>query len=405
MLGFDSLAATRPWRPLAAAFAAMALAVGCGGGDGDSVGTGGTGAPLSFASGRITGFGSVIVNGVRFDDTTAAVTDDDGAAHTKGDLKLGMTVDVEGGAISTDNSTGASTATASSIQFGSEIKGPVESVNVAGNTLVVLGQTIVADAATVFDGLAGVAAVQAGDLIEVFAFFDASSATYKASRIELEPTLTEFKLRGVIANLDTTAKTFTIGAATIGFGNIAASDLPALSNGMVVRVKLQTTQQAGVWIATQVKSGVHAVPDHARSEVEGIVTDYVSLASFKVNGVAVDASGASVVFENGTGLAINNGVRVEVEGTTANGVLVASKVEIKQADGEDVEIELHGAIDAADAAAQTFSLRGQTVHYDSSTRIDDGTLAGLVVGAQVEVRGTLSATGNEVIATRIKFEH
>ena len=68
------------------------LVVACGGG----VGSGGTG---GFASGPISGFGSVIVNGVRFDDTFATVVDGDGTTRTRDDLRLGMTVDIDSGAI------------------------------------------------------------------------------------------------------------------------------------------------------------------------------------------------------------------------------------------------------------------------------------------------------------------
>src|SRR5205085_9845313 len=62
------LMATRLVFSRALAFAAALLAAvvaGCGGG----VDSGGTGAqPTSFASGPITGFGSVIVNAVHYDD-------------------------------------------------------------------------------------------------------------------------------------------------------------------------------------------------------------------------------------------------------------------------------------------------------------------------------------------------
>ena len=51
--------------------AAFALLTGCGGGGG--VDSGGTGVTPSVSAGPITGFGSVIVAGVRFDDSTATV--------------------------------------------------------------------------------------------------------------------------------------------------------------------------------------------------------------------------------------------------------------------------------------------------------------------------------------------
>ena len=392
------------WRHLvASALCATALMAGCGGGS-DGVGTGGTGNTDSFSSGRIAGFGSVIVNGVRFDDSAARVSDDDDASHDRGDLKLGMTVDLSAGAVSTDASSGSSTAVARSIQFHSEIKGPVDTVDAAAGTLQVLGQTVTIDGATVFDGVAGgLAGIAPGALVEVYALFDATNRLFKATRIEAKVTLAEFRLRGLVANLDTTAHTFTLGGATVSYAGLAASTLPALADGALVKVKLQPVQQAGVWIATQLKAGGRAVPDAARSEVEGIVTELASLASFRVGGVPVNASGAS--FDDGNAAILANGARVEVHGAVVGGVLVATRVEFKRPDGDDVEIELHGAIDSADAAAKTFVLRGQTVRWSDATRIDDGSGASLVAGAQVEVRGSLATGGTQVIATRIKLAH
>jgi len=407
MSRLNTLPTGRPWNAILAALAATLVAVACGGG-GDTVGTGGTGAPLSFSSGRIAGFGSVIVNGVRFDDSTATITDDDDVVHVRGDLKLGMTVDVDAGAISTDTTAGTSSATATAIQFGSQIKGAIESIDTAAGTLHVLGQTVSVDATTVFDGVAnGLAGLQPGNLVEIFAFFDSASGTYQATRIELKTTLSEFKLRGLVANLDTTAKTFTIGGATISYAGIASTDLPALANGLLVRVKLQTTALGGVWSATKIRTAAQAIQDHAEAEVEGVVTDFTSLASFKVNGVAVDASGSGVVFHDGTGAEVANGVRIEVEGTMQSGVLVATKVELKQSGdgGHDAEVELHGSLDSVDLANSSFVLRGVTVTFDGNTRFDDGVAANLVVGANVEVEGTLVSGGNTVVATRIKFEH
>jgi hypothetical protein len=47
--------------------AAALLLAGCGGGGSAGPSSGGTGvAPTSFATGHISGFGSIIVNGVRF---------------------------------------------------------------------------------------------------------------------------------------------------------------------------------------------------------------------------------------------------------------------------------------------------------------------------------------------------
>ena len=69
-------------RALLLVLSAAAALASCGGG----VGSGGTG---SFASGPITGFGSVIVGGVRFDDSTANVEDGEGGRRSRDELRLG----------------------------------------------------------------------------------------------------------------------------------------------------------------------------------------------------------------------------------------------------------------------------------------------------------------------------
>lgn len=74
----------RHWLVLAAS-----ILPGCGGGSGSVTallpGTGGTGI---YAQGSISGFGSVIVNGIRFDDTAATVQLD-GVTRGSADLQIG----------------------------------------------------------------------------------------------------------------------------------------------------------------------------------------------------------------------------------------------------------------------------------------------------------------------------
>ena len=213
------------------------------------VGSGGTGlTEPTHSSGAISGFGSIIVNGVRFDDSAASIVDDDGVPHVSTDLKLGMVVDVEG--VLHGNRTDGFART---IQFGNEIAGPVESVDKTTGRMVVLGQVVQVDADTVFSGYAsGLADVVAGNLVEVFAFYDPATSVYSATRVELKPTLTAFKLRGIVSQLSATS--FAIGGATIDYGAIAPAALPQLANGLSVRVSLQTTAVAGHWVATSIRA-------------------------------------------------------------------------------------------------------------------------------------------------------
>ena len=232
-----------------------ALLVACGGGGDAPAAAGGTATAESFASGPISGLGSVIVNGIRFEDSTARVeNDEDDSVHASRDLKLGMMVEVQAGRI--DDSTAR--ATALRIRFGSELVGPVSSIDSAASTLRVLDQTIEVKPNTVFEpGLAGFAAIAVGQVLEIHAQFDAASGRYVATRIEREDSVTAFRLRGRIASLDTTARTFRIGDAVINYGSVPVANLPpALANGQRVRVRLETTQVNGQWVAISVRTGM-----------------------------------------------------------------------------------------------------------------------------------------------------
>jgi len=375
-----------------ALFLALALN-SCGGG----VDSGGTGAPAtatSSASGPITGFGSVIVNGVHFEDSTARVTDADGAVRSRDDLKLGMTASINGSAIVSDAS--GLRSTANSIVFASAILGPVNSVT--SNSMVVLGQTVEVTPTTVFE-TGG--ALMPGDVVEVYALFNAANGSYVATRIERKAiVVSAYRLRGVVSSLNTANKMFDIGSEHISYASVPGGALPALNNGRFVRVQLETAQSNGTWTATRLQDGVGAIEDRDDARIEGLITDFPSPTHFFVEGVAVDATRAMV--SGTTPLAL--GVRVEVEGTSTGGVLVASRVKAKsETEVENEGFELDGLITSVNTSVQTFVVRGVSVDYSNALPFEDGTIADLVPGKQVEVRGVLSPDGTQLQATRVKI--
>ena len=371
---------------------------GCGGG----VDSGGTGAPAksASASGPITGFGSVIVNGVHFDDSSASITDTDGTVHSRDELKLGMTTSIRGSALVV-NSTGTR-STATSIVFGSAILGPVDNIDTLAKTLIVLGQTVDVTPTTVFDSslTGGLAALSVGDVVEVYALFDALNKHYSATRIERKTSVSTYRLRGVVSNLDTTTQAFNIGSQRISYAGVPASDVPtAFANGRVVLVQLQIAPPGGVWLAIRLRDGVRPLDDQDETRVEGLISDFTSSTQFSVDGVSVNASQARVTGNTALGL----GIRVAVEGTASVGALVASRVQIKtETDVENEGFELDGAISTIDTANKNFVLRGVTVNY-SSSEFPDGTISDLAVGKFVEVNGTLSADSTGLQAIRIRF--
>jgi hypothetical protein len=379
--------------------AALALLGGCGGVD--SGGTG-TGASSTYASGPITGFGSIIVNGVRYDDRSASIDDDDGRMRSRDELKLGMRTEVLASAITVAG--GVSSATASSIRVHSEIVGPLESVDAANSLLVVLGQRVAIVATTVFDSniAGGIQSLSRGDLLEVYGVLDVAAGRYVASRIERRSGASAYKLRGAVVALSLAARTITLGSLIIDWSSVPpAEPAIALAPGRLVRITLATAPVAGVWRATALTSGQPVQEDRDVAEVEGRITAFTSPIDFVINGLPVNASAAN--FPDGrAGLAI--GVEVEVRGSLRGGVLMASRVELEEEDEGPEAFELNGSIDSVDTAAARFVVRGVTVVWSAATRFDSSSPADIRVGRRVEVKGRLSADGLQIEATSVHVE-
>lgn len=371
-----------------------ALLPACGGGtDVAGVSSGGTG---SFTSGTITGLGSVIVNGIRYEyDDTVSVTID-GTPSTAAALQLGMVVRIQGSTITAPVTTGAlATATATSIAYGSEWKGPVADVDMGNATFTLLGQTVRVLTTTVFspgkfDGTLN------GRYVEVYGYVNANDGSLQASRIEVESDVPDrYRLSGVVSGLTPTS--FLLGSALI---NHASADKPAnLQDGQLVRVKLRTTQENGAWVATEVQLDNYSneLDDDDEAEIEGAITTFGSSAAFSVNGIPVDASHTTPP----TGLAL--GVRVEVKGDISNGVVIATEIEIKTDDDiESQEFEFHGAVSALDTGTQTFVVRGYSIHYNGSTQFEPSNTT-LADGLLVEVKAELQPNG-DLLATKVEVD-
>jgi hypothetical protein len=396
----------RAWPGLiGVAVLALALLVACGGGGGGSslsgVGSGGTGA--SFTSGAVTGFGSVIVGGVHYDETSARIVDDEGRVRSAADLRLGMVTDID------STFTGPTTAVAQSIKFRSELIGPVSAVDLSSTNpgLTVLGQRVAILPTTVIDVASlpnGLASVRVDDVVEVYGQFDVAMSRLTATRLERHGSVASYKLRGPISSIDTSAETFVIGGQTISYADVASVPSSVLERGRFVRVTLQTTRVGGVWIATALRSGALQLEDRNSVEIEGRISAFISATSFSVNGVAIDASAATV---SGDPLALVLGAEVSVKGASSGGVLRAREVEVEDEGAtNDERFELSGNITSADAPSQSFVVRGITVVYSGSTRFDDlATPGDLLVGVKVEARGVLSTDGTRLEASRIKIDN
>lgn len=384
----------------------LALLGGCGGGV-DSGGTGG--ATVTYANGPINGYGSIIVNGVRFDDNspTLSVSDEDGP-RGKDALKLGMVVEVRGSAIVTDAS-GARSSTATSISFSSELVGPIRSIDLTSQTLNVLGQTVEVKLATVFDETlpGGLTALAVDNIVEVYALYNAADNLYVATRIERKsPGPAQFRIRGKVSGLNTNNKTFMFGTELIDFSALAPNEVPTtLVNGAIVRVRVYPLQSGGAWTATRLRDGLDLPDNGAHAQVEGFIGNFSangSIAQFSIGGVSIATNANTIVSPPGATLAA--GLRVEVEGSFANGVLIAERVELED-DLDPPKFDLRGPIEDFNPTDLTIRVRGQVVSYASTPEyVPAGSSeSNLAPGVSVEVKATLVG-GNRLQATRIEFK-
>jgi len=351
-----------------------------------------------IALGPVTTFGSVVVNGVRYDTSSASFTIDD-SPGTEDDLEVGDVVLVTG-TINDDGTTG----TADSVLFDDAVTGPVESVDVTGNLLVVLGQNVRVRAETSFDddfspsSLEGIAVDQ---IVEVSGLIDANGDIV-ASRIEPKPGGSEFEVHGVVESLDTTAFSLDLGGLTVDYSGATLDDFPGgeISEGDFVEAKGTTIGAGGELVASSVEfeSLIPDIDDGDRVEIEGFITRFASAEDFDVAGLPVTTT-AGTEFEDGDVSDLGLNVKVEVEGDfNADGVLVAEEIEIERASA----VRAEAVLDSVDAAAGTVVLLGITVTVDASTRIEDDsdadvdplTLADVNAGDFVEVRGSESPAGS-----------
>ncbi len=359
-----------------AVVAALGLSGCLGGGTSSNSSNSGSAATNIRATGVITGFGSVYVNGVEYETSADTAYTLDGSSSTEDGLAIGMVVTIEG-SVNSDGTTG----TAASISFADDVEGPITAVTIAADgtgTITVLGQTVTLTADTHFESndasVTALAQLAVGHVVEVSGF-SSGDGSIVATHVELKKLALdvgdEIEVKGTIAALDATAKTFTLGALVVDYSSAQLSDIPAsgLANGLYVEVK--STDGFNVsdqLIASKIelegdgKVGIDA-EDGEDVELEGIVTVVTSDTEFTLNGQAIVITG-DTEFEHGDASMIALDAKLKVEGTmNADGKLVADKVEFHQ----EADTKIFAPVEAVDTTAGTLTVMGQTIYVNTST--------------------------------------
>jgi hypothetical protein len=395
---------------------ALLLIAGCGGGNSNDNG----GVPLppppsngivrtGMAVGPISTFGSIVVNGVHYTTTSAVITVDD-APGTQDDLRVGQVVRISG-----ELEDGETTGTASTVSFDDNVEGPIQSIDVAGNQLVVLGQTVLVGADTSFDDSiqpGSLAGLVVGDIVEISGLVMADGSI-TATRIEKKPAGSEFEVHGTVAGLDTANQRFNLSALVVDYSAAQLDDFPGaqIENGQAVEAKGATLDANGVLVATRVEFEGSLVTGDADDfiEIEGFITRFASAQDFDVSGVPV-TTGAATEFEGGTAADLGLNVKVEVEGLmTASGAVAATKVDIRLG----TVVRVTAIVDSVDAAADSLVMLGITIDIDALTRLEDQsavdieplTIADLTAGDYLEVRGGERPAGSgRILASLLERE-
>jgi len=415
---------------LGVAAATLGLLVACGGGSGSGSQSPTPGAATTTASGVLSAFGSVVVNGQEFatsSSTTVVDGDADDASSSMSALNVGMSVDV-------DVANGA----ANLVRYTSAVRGEVDAVDTANSTLTVMGQTVQVSGATLFAGsktvsgtttsIAQLSDISVGDYVIVHGVLACTSTgtgacsagsnsdnTQVIASLVAEPGTPgfyrvagyvensapgSFAINGLTVDYTTTgASATTCTPSPCAFANgdfvaVRSTTAPALASGVLTlaATSIKTTTQAPVLVAGTVVS------------LEGPVAQLnTSANTFAIRGVAIDGSALA-----STVATLTKGEIVEVSGTvSSSGTLVATTITAEP----HATFSLTAPLDAESASAGTITVLGQSFSVNNETRFVDRVAntrpfnlsnfaTVLAVKDQLVVSGYTGANGS--VATRVE---
>ena len=386
--------------------AAMFLAA-CG--DSDSIGP--PSAPAADVSdivvaGRITGFGSVIANGIEFGTDSATVTMNDELGALS-DLRAGMIVAIEG---TINNTTGE--AVASQISFVDDAEGPVTSIDRATASFVVLGRTVVVDELTVFEGTTfdGLAS---GNVVQVSGQWrnqERIQATYIRRTANSYQVGMRMEVKGVISGLDIGTFRFNIGSQVCDYSAATLElDGADLADGLYIEASSNLPMSGDIMLLDRVQARDQnrdrdqLCDSDCLFEIEGFITFFASATEFEVDGQPVTVD-ADTVYVNGSVDTLALDVKVAVDGTLdVSDTLIADRIVFRLPS----LIEIEADVEAIGPGTGEVTVLGIVVETDESTLFHDHSVTGiqdfglddLAVGDRVGIRAYEDA--GSVIASRL----
>lgn len=404
------------------AFVATLLVAACGGG-GSSIADGGI-RGTGKSVGPVSGFGSVIVNGVRYDTDQAQFIVDDDELAVQDDLSEGMLVIVDVSEGDDDR--------AERVRYSDDLRGPVTGTfDPLSNRLEVLGQTVRFDGATVFRGLAQANPPSGQAYVSVSGWYLDSGeflASYVRFRSVFDAQTDDVKVSGKIDGFNGDDISFQIGSLRVVYNladEIEMDDdrdnlIPQEDEGAFVEVE-GFLDGTGALVADEIEEDDL---DRRLGDIDGIgirilgsITSGISRTpsgTFEINGITVRANPATELVGGSTN-DLTQGTRVLIEGVgNTQSLVVAKRIEFREADAE-VEASIQDVTPSVDnpdregwllVGGVRVQVTLQTILVDDDEDDDSRKLnfGGLRDGDFVEVTGIPSADENGAYLEAVKLE-
>lgn len=393
----------------------VVLAEGGIGGSGLILAEGGIGGS-GVVMGNITGFGSIYLNGVKYNtDNTKFYRD--GKLATQEEFSLGENIEIKG---SVD--AGAGTGVADIISYDSDIKGVVTVVSTDNQSIRIMGQDIVTTPLTVLNGFEQLQDLTIENYVEVSGSRDSAGILVASSIKLISPFFIDnsssIAIEGEITRVNEDLKMILVQDTIVDYSAVtrlnSAENEPKVGEYVEIESGLNYIQDKIV-IASVINSETSYQHFEVNTllAVKGLVTDFdvSSPFHFRVAGQPVEVTPKTNLLA-GDWSDIFLDITLSVEGlVNEKGTLVASSIIVSPR----VQEELSGVIESIEG--HKIRLQGKDIAITRSTLLLDQssqqrenvTINDLQIGAVIEVvvveqkiTGE-SATGQDILYTAVRI--
>jgi len=341
--------------------------------------------PNATSSGVVSGFGSVYVNGLRYITDNSSILDN-GNESSEEALKVGMKVIIKA------NQSADKDPTALEVKYIADAIGKIENIDLAGNSLTILGQTYFITTTTKFNDVV-FNELRIDDVVGLSAFED-EKGSFSVSYLTVNHDKTEHQLLGTMSKLSKVDKTFHIGSLLVSYAD--ADVKGSLSNGVKVSVKSDLDSIVGEFSADEVSVQGLVLVIGGTLTVAGIIEDI----DLEDDGTTIEIEGRKYLITDNTDFiqgdeeSLLEGNHVSLVATVVQGEseLQAPSYPIDSIRVElDNEISLEGVVQSVTETSFTLLGQGFTVDKftiyedDSEQELRDFNFSDIAIGDKLDV--------------------